>query len=75
MYSLLYLIPLPLKGSGFLNDLILAAAAPNFSLFILVSLIKFCLGHSIFTSDGMSKLISWLYPSSSFSFVPDTLAL
>ena len=50
----LYFIPLPLNGSGFLNERILAAAAPNFSLSTLVSLIKFCLGHSILTSLGIS---------------------
>ena len=52
------LIPFPLKGSGFLNERIFAAAAPNFSLLMLVNLIKFCFGHSIFTSVGISKLIS-----------------
>ena len=75
MYSSTYFIPFPLNGSGFLYDRILAAAAPNLSLFILVSLIKFCFGHSILTSWGISKLISWLYPNSSLSFVPETLAL
>ena len=51
-------MPFPLKGSGFLKDLILAAAAPNFSLLTLESFIIFCLGHSILTSLGILKFIS-----------------
>ena len=46
-------MPFPLKGSGFLKDLIFAAAAPNFSLSKLERLIIFCLGHSILTSLGL----------------------
>ena len=57
MTSSLYLIPLPLKGSGFLKDLISEAVWPTFCLSIPEILI--CVGFvtSIFKPSGTGKLI------------------
>ena len=54
MNSFSYFIPFPLNGSGFLNDLIFAATAPNFSLFEPDNFIVFCLLTSTLISLGIS---------------------
>ena len=58
MNSFSYFIPFPLNGSGFLNDLMFAATAPNFSLFELDNFIvnKVQVGESLtYTGIGVYR--------------------
>lgn len=75
MTSPLYLIPVPLYGSGFLKALISAAISPTFCLSHPKILKEVGLSSSTFVSSGGIYLTMWEYPKLRHKVLSSKLAL